>query len=313
MFGAPRVNRTSSRLPQRRGVLRCLGCVALTGIIFMVSMACLCGGTLLLYTASPPSAVNILILGNDARPGSGEDNIARTDTIMIVSIDPANERISILSVPRDLFISSPNYGNIPVNTIVRNAEITAPGSGLSEMTASLERTFGIQIDYHMRISFEGFVELVDAVGGVEIDVPKHIVDNEYPLHDGRTIRVEFQPGLQWMSGETALIYARTRHADDDYQRAGRQQQVLNAVFDKLTKPASVRFWPGVWRAFQNNVDSDLSFGKMLQLIPAIVLYGHSPNQIERLVIDRDNIITDGDVASPDMAKLTPWIQSHLVH
>lgn len=310
MYGPPK---PKARSTNAWGIKRCLGCLAVTALAFMCSLSLLCGGTLLLYSADPPPAVNILILGNDSRPGSGEEHIARTDSIMIVSIDPPNKRISILSIPRDLVISTPNFGNLSVNAIIRNAELNQAGSGTTEMLGAISRSFGVEIDYTVRLSFEGFVDLVDAVGGVEIEVPKYISDSQYPTHDGGVMFIEFQPGVQTMDGEIALIYSRTRHADDDYQRAGRQQQVLNAVIKKLVNPLNIRYWPGVWRAFETNTETTIGFGNALQLAPALLLYGRNTDKIERLVIDRETIVYDGSVAMPDMNKLRPWIESHLVH
>jgi LCP family protein required for cell wall assembly len=273
----------------------------------------LCAGVLLLYRVDPPQAINILVLGNDARPGTAEDQIARTDSIMIVSIDPTNERISLLSVPRDLYVLSPNYGYVPVNTVVRNAEIYQAGTGVGEMILTLENTFGIEIDSYIRVSFEGFEAVIDAIGGVTIDVPKHIVDNDYPTSTYGTTRIEFLPGEQHMDGPTALIYARTRHADDDYQRAGRQQQVIDAVLTKMANPLNSRYIPQVWRAISSNIETDMSEGDGLRYLPAIILYGHSSAQIERLVIDRGYIIPDGDVYAPNVSLLDGWIDEHLRH
>jgi LCP family protein required for cell wall assembly len=299
----------SSQLRPRR----CCGCLAVAVLIFGISTMLLCAGILLLYRVDPPPAVNILVLGNDARPGSAEDQIARTDSIMIVSIDPQNERISLLSVPRDLYVLSPNYGYVPVNTVVRNAEIDQAGTGVNEMILTLESTFQIEIDSYIRVSFEGFESVIDAIGGVNIDVPKHIVDNEYPTPTYGITRIEFFPGEQHMDGQTALIYARTRHADDDYQRAGRQQQVIDAVLTKMANPLNSRYMPQVWRAISSNIETDMSEGDGLKYLPAIILYGRNSSHIERLVIDRDYILPDGDVYAPNVALLNGWINEHLRH
>lgn len=272
-----------------------------------------CIGIFLLYQVDPPQPINILVLGNDARPGTSEDQIARTDSIMIVSIDPQNDRISLLSVPRDLYVTSPNYGFVPVNTVVRNAEVYSPGTGVEEMILTLESTFNIRIDSYIRISFEGFESVIDAIGGVTIDVPKHIVDNDYPTADYGTTRIEFMPGEQEMDGETALIYARTRHADDDYQRAGRQQQVIDAVLTKMANPLNIRYVPQIWRAIEQNIETDLSEADGLRYFPAIMLYGRDSSQIERLVIDREYINSSDGVATPNLALLDGWIADHLRH
>ena len=292
---------------------RCLSCCAITTLIFMMTMSFLCVGILLIYPLDPPQPINILVLGNDARPGTSEEQIARTDSIMIVSIDPVDKQVSLLSVPRDLYVTSPNYGFVPVNTVVRNAEVYQPGSGVAEMIATLEDTFTIEIDAYVRVSFEGFEAVVDAIGGVTVDVPKHIIDYEYPTPDYGIMTIEFFPGEQKMDGQTALIYARTRHADDDYQRASRQQQVIDAVLTKLANPLNLRYMPQVWRAIENHIETNLSESDAIKYLPAIVLYGRSSSQIDRLVIDRNYILPDGNVFIPKVNLLDGWSEDHMRH
>jgi LCP family protein required for cell wall assembly len=98
----------------------------------------------------------------------------------------------------------------------------------------------VRVDYTAQINFDGFVQVIDALGGITIDVPKHIVDYAYPTANYGTMQVEFQPGPQQMDGQTALIYARTRHADSDFDRSKRQQQVLRAIVAELQQ----RGWGG---------------------------------------------------------------------
>lgn len=272
----------------------------------MFSLAVMCGGSLLLYTADPPRAQTILIIGVDTRANSAEPiSIARTDSLMLMRVDPANKRIALLSIPRDLRFSTPNFGSLPINTVIRNAELNQAGTGLDELIATLENALRIQIDHYVRVDFATFVEIVDAVGGVDIDVPKAIVDNAYPTDNGGTMRVVFDAGEQHMDGATALIYARTRHADDDYQRAGRQQQVLNATLHKMINP--VHSWRA-WRVLERETQTDLTTGQLLGLAPGLLLYqGH----LEQLVINRDLIIIDGDTAVPDLNKIRPWTETYL--
>src|SRR4029450_12144623 len=116
------------------------------------------------------------------------------------------------------------------------------GRGADLLIESLAQDFGVQVDRYARLQFNGFVELIDAVGGVTIDVERSIVDDSYPTPDGGVTTVRFDSGVQHMDGEHALAYARTRHADDDYQRADRQQQVISALMSRMANPA---YWPAV--------------------------------------------------------------------
>jgi LCP family protein required for cell wall assembly len=274
----------------------------------LMALSCLlCFGSFALFFADPPPQTNILILGGDARPGTNEERIARTDSIMIMSIDPDDNQVSMLSVPRGMYVESPNYGLIMANTVVRNAEVFEPGTGEAEMITTMEQTFGIEIDHTVRISFEGFVELVDAVGGIEIDVPKRIVDRQYPTHDGGTIEISFEPGRQEMDGERALQYARTRHQDDDYGRASRQQQVMEALTRKLANPLN---WSQAWEVIEKNYETDLTAEEAFRLMPALILYGRG-DSLTQLVINTDYMIVIDGKLRADLAKLDDWLNEHL--
>ena len=281
-------------------------------MMMMLATMCLCGASMVLYAAAPPAKTNILIVGLDARPDD-DKSIARTDTIMIMSVDPRNHRTSLFSVPRDVMVDTPNYGKLQVNLITRNAEIDNPGSGMTELITSLENEFVIDIDHYVRMDFDALVDLVDAVGGVEIDVPNRIIDYDYPTEDGGTMVIEFQPGSQHMDGETALIYARTRHSDDDYNRAGRQQQVIQAIVKKSISPAGIFRTPALLAALLRKSESDMSIGHYLQIAPGLLLYGRG-DSVEQLVLTREYLIVIGpSQVEPDPfdPQLNEWLDNHL--
>jgi LCP family protein required for cell wall assembly len=300
-------------VPRRHSSGGCNGlscCVG--GCTFTASFMVCCILGLVLYALVAPAPTNILILGSDARPGDPAAEAARTDTIMVLGVNPPKHKVSLFSLPRDVFIESPGYGWLRANTVVRNAEISEPGTGIDQMILSMETTFQMEIDHYAQVNFEGFVDVVDALGGVEIDVPYEIIDNAYPTENGGTMRVEFQPGKQHMDGETALIYARTRHSDDDYQRANRQQQVMDAIFSKLRNPLNAYRIPAVLNAFYDHFESDMSFGEMLAVMPGILLYGYNPDGIDRFVVDRDYLyLGSSGEAMPNVDLIAPWIESHL--
>lgn len=263
----------------------------------------MCGVSLLVYLVFPPAPLNIVVMGLDSRPGEGA--LARTDTIMVVGIRPYQLRVSVLSIPRDLFIEVPNFGSQRINTINLLGEDAEEGSGPQLLSQSIELTFGISVQRTVRLDFHGFVELIDAVGGVTIDVERAIVDDAYPTEDGGIIRIEFPSGVQHMDGEHALIYARTRHGSDDYQRAQRQQQVVSALVGQMINPSH---WPAVLNVLNRSVETDLSVFDMIQMAPPVLLSG---GRFEQLVIDRDYIKgTAAGHAIPDLDKLTPWLTEH---
>lgn len=306
------IRTTRRRYADYGGFLRCLGTSVLAVLLFLLTVVCLFLGLYALYPLDPPAPTNILILGVDHRANSEEPiAVARTDAIMVVSIDPQREQIAVLSIPRDLILNAPAFGRLRANTVVREAELSNPGSGLAEMQDAVENTFDIKIDHVMRLDFQAFVDVINAVGGVEIDVPRTIIDTRYPLpDDSGTMTVEFQAGLQWMDGETALQYARTRQADDDYARAARQQQVVAAAMRKFSDPVYWLRLPVVLNAANSNIESDFSTTDVVRYLPGVL---HYQDNIKTQVITRDFIELDGAVALPDIDALRSWLDEHLVH
>lgn len=268
--------------------------------LFMTPVLC-CGWSLLIYLIFPPPPTDILILGLDSRAGEGA--AARTDSIMLLGIVPGQLQVSLLSMPRDLFIEVPGYGSQRVNTINLLGEQAATGSGPALLAASIQATFGVGVDRFVRLDFQGFVRLIDAVGGVTIDVERAIVDDAYPTEDGGTVSIRFDPGLQHMDGERALIYARTRHTSDDYQRAVRQQQIIGALAGRLLNPL---VWPGALAALGSSMETDLTIGDMLGLsLPVLVNRG----RFDQLVIDREWIVGSAQGhAMPNLERLIPWLR-----
>jgi LCP family protein required for cell wall assembly len=259
----------------------------------------LCGLCALVYLVFPPAPLDVLILGLDARPGEG--NLARTDSILLLGVNPSRLQSSLLSIPRDLFLDVPGYGLQRINTINVLGEMEAEGRGVPLMRESVASNFGINVDRFALLNFDGFVELINAIGGVTIDVERAIADDFYPTEDGGTIQIRFDPGVQHMDGERALIYARTRHGDDDYARAERQQQVIEAVALRLRNPAN---WPAAVAFLNRSVTTDLNLFDVFAIAPSIVL---NAGRFERLVIDRAYITSRDGVAVPNYAALSPWI------
>ena len=260
-----------------------------------------CGLGFVAYLVFPPPPLDVLIMGVDAR--SGEGYVTRTDSVMLAGLQPSRVRVSLLSIPRDLFISVPGYGEQRINTVNVLGEMNTPGSGPGLLAQGIAQSFGIQPDRYVRLNFQAFTGLIDAVGGIDVDVPRTIVDYQYPTENYGTIEVRFEPGQQHMNGERALQYARTRHADDDYQRAARQQQVLTALSLKLLNPLT---WPRVAVVLNSSVDTDLTLIDLITQAPTILL---NAGRFERLVIDRDYISASASGnAVPNYAALSDWLE-----
>jgi LCP family protein required for cell wall assembly len=229
-----------------------------------------------------PSPTNTLILGIDRRPGQGD--VVRTDTILLVHSDPGSQRLVLLSIPRDLWIAIPGRGQGRINTAHVYGELEAPGSGPARAAEAIQQNFGVPVHRSLRLDFDAFRQVIDAAGGIEVDVPRPIIDNTYPTDDYGTMRIEIPAGIQYMDGETALQYVRSRHGSTDFDRAARQQQVLVALMKKLAKPDGWFSVPKVYLAFQNAVETDLSLRDLVRLALAWRLVGAGGP--ETIVVDR---------------------------
>lgn len=285
-----------------RGSRRALGCA----ILLLLPLSCI-SALLLAYILFPPKPLDMVILGVDARPGQGY--ATRADAVMLLNVTASRLRVSLLSIPRDVALQVPGYGEQRINTINALGEQDAPGTGGPALVkASFEESFGVEVERYVRLDFAGFRALIDAVGGVDIDVPKLIIDYEYPTADGGVMTVRFEPGVEHMSGERALQYARTRHQDDDYQRAARHQQVMDALVKKLADPRQIVNWPRIWRAIRSSTDTDLSAWDMLRTGPALLLGWRSRS--ERVLQREDLIGMKAGYWVPNYEEILPWIEEH---
>ncbi|HYN88400.1 MAG TPA: LCP family protein [Ardenticatenaceae bacterium] len=244
------------------------------------------------------TAMNILLLGIDKR--ETEDGPFRTDTMIVVRADPVNKGAALLSIPRDLWVQLPDYGYgrrwDRINTAHVWGEVYEyPGGGPALAKRTIELNFGISIDRYVVVDFDAFENFVDLIGGIEIDVPAELTDYQYPTEDYGYMTVHFDAGQQHMNGQQALIYARTRHADSDFHRAGRQQQVMLAVREKVLSrniipsltPANI---VRIAREFEDSVITDLTIDEMFTLARTV---DQIPDGgIRQLVIDSE-LVYDG--------------------
>ncbi len=211
---------------------------------------------------SGPDRINILLLGVDDRGDTTAP--PRSDTMILVSIDTANKRVGMVSIPRDLLVTIPGHGDDKINAAYpygSKEQITGPG--LAE--ATVEYNFKINIDYYAEVDFTGFQKIVDTLGGVTLDVPAPIKDDEYPGAKSNYMRVLFQTGLQHMDGVNALEYARTRHDDNDFARGERQQQVLKALRQQGVQLGTITKAPELIGELGDTVRTDLSKTQALSL------------------------------------------------
>lgn len=244
------------------------------------------GGTLPV-AASPPT---VLILGIDRRPDEGGPT--RSDSMILLGFNRETQEAAILSIPRDLWVEVPGVGPQRINTATffgYDAEDPTAAPRLAVRTVAA--SFGLPVDRFLLLDFQTFVRLVDALGGVEVDVPKPITDTQYPTPDYGVTTIHFDAGRQVLDGERALIYVRTRHADDDFGRARRQQQVVQALAQRLLQPSTWPRLPAAYQVLQEGVITDLQLADLLALLPVVRAIGR------------------GEVmqATLDEGLTTPWI------
>lgn len=287
------------------------GCVwgLIIGVLALLLPVFLAGLFLVVYLMFPPAPMNVLLLGMDARTGEGF--LTRTDSVMVMGVRPAGLDIGLLSIPRDLYVETPGYGLQRVNTVNVLGEQDAPGSGGQLALTAVADSFSIPLDHYMRINFDGFIGTIDALGGIDVEVPALLIDYLYPTEDGGTTTLRFEAGWQQMDGWHALAYARTRHADDDYRRAERQQQVLMGIAKAILKPQNWLRIPMATDAFFRTVDTDMTVLDVVTLAPPLVFDG-ATGSLQRLVIDRDLIQRSPEgYAIPDYAALGTWLDAYI--
>jgi LCP family protein required for cell wall assembly len=231
--------------------------------------------------------INVLLLGSDARPNEGD--IANTDTMILLSFDPQNQTAGLLSLPRDLWVPIPGFGyETRINTAYPLGETYGYAGGGPQLAKDTVSSFiGHPVQYYAHIDFQGFVELIDMLGGVDVVVPFTIHDEEYPTEDYGFQTFHLEAGPQHLDGDTALKYVRTRNVDDDYGRAGRQQQVIRAVVDKMLRADMLTTLlprlPRLLMTLGNTVQTDMPMSLQLEL--ANYLSGSSLREVRQLVLD----------------------------
>ena len=229
----------------------------------------------------PPPRLNILLLGLDQRPG--ETSAARADTMILATIDPDGPYAGILSIPRDLWVTLPDGSPNRINTAHFYAEAASPGTGPEAALKTVTSNFGLTLDRYLRIDFEGFVTIIDSVGGITVNVESPIVDYEYPDAQYGYEVLTFEAGEQHMDGERALQYARTRHGSSDFGRAKRQQAILAALGRRLLQPDAWPRLPLLYLAIQSSVDTNLTPLEIIRVLPTLIAVG--PDGIDWRVIE----------------------------
>jgi LCP family protein required for cell wall assembly len=237
---------------------------------------------------SSESRINVLIVGIDRRPSDGP-MLTRTDTIEIATIDPHTKSAAIVGVPRDLLVDIPyrsGQGTFEdrVNTPLVYAETEHYPQGPIDLEKQvIESNFHLTIDHYVLIDFSGFRRIIDALGGIDVDVPDEVYDPYYSESErpGDYNPQHFYPGVQHMDGETALAYSRIRYNSDDLDRIQRQQRVIFATIARAKDLSVLTKAVPLWNEYKNAIQTDISD---LQIPGYAVLAGQVEGNIRALSI-----------------------------
>jgi LCP family protein required for cell wall assembly len=271
--------------------------------------------------------VNFLIMGYG---GSGHDGAYLTDSMVIISLMPQSHHTTLISVPRDLWVQNPsgsgNYTKLnDVYPVAAGDTNTNPLAGGNAAAAKVSVVTGLQVNYWMTINFSGFKDFIDAIGGVDVNVPDGFTAN-YPANDDPTVnpnwtKVTFTPGEQHMDGARAIIYARARYVINnsaeasDFARSARQQLIMKAALSRMKQWQT---WPNLFKAMdklQNTLYSNLSLADLSQFALKMDL-----NAAHRVGLSVSNVLeyatsSDGQsILQPinnDWTQIPPYIQKQL--
>jgi polyisoprenyl-teichoic acid--peptidoglycan teichoic acid transferase len=195
-----------------------------------------------------------MILGSDYRPGSG----FRTDTIMLVAVDGATGKTSMVSFPRDLWVSIPGYGEQRINTVMQTG-------GFQLMANTLQTNFGVYPTQYAMIDMPGFLQVIDVLGGIEVTTDQYTGD-ACETYLNPNMWCEVNPGTVSMDSDWALWYVRARYNSSDFDRMRRTQEVAKAIFDKAISPAGILRLPELMRIYNTDVESNISPDQLMPMI-----------------------------------------------
>jgi LCP family protein required for cell wall assembly len=261
----------------------------------------------------PPDAINIVLLGSDRRP---DWNDWHTDVVQIVSVRPRVPTVSILSIPRDLYVYIPGFWMSRVNFADMYGELYPyDGGGPALVQQTMLYNLGIPIDHYVRVDFDGFIGIVDVLGGVDIPVHCRLHDHwPYPDENGEYPIKVMEPGYHHMDGETALWYARSRKTTSVFSRERRQQQVLEAIWSKSRSLDVLPRLPQLWEQYRHMVVTDLGLLDVVRL--AEVAFRLDSRNVRARSIGYQHVIPwttpkGGSVFLPNWEEIGPLVEEVL--
>ena len=240
--------------------------------------------------------VNVLVIGIDEAPGR---QTLLTDTMIVLSFDPDSAEAAMISIPRDLW-GAPMQGGgtyeAKLNSLLAAAtydSATYPLGGVGTLKATVAELLGIPIHYFAAINLLGFKQAIDVIGGVDVHVERGVHDPLYADEFGERVGFSIEPGTHHLDGRTALAYVRSRFGagDNDFTRAARQQQVLAAIYEKLSPQNLLVVLPGLLDALGDTLATDIPSDRIPELVQAIDDVDMSA--LHRVVLEPPTYVTPG--------------------
>ena len=279
--------RTVSWAPPPPPNRRRQGCCAAVFIIPLLIFGCVAG---IFFLGS--GRANILVLGLDSRePGS---DLGRSDTMILTSFIPRQAYLGMLSIPRDLWVTIPGVGENRINTAHFFAEAELPGSGPAAAMETVRQNFGVAVDYYVRVRFDGFLDLVDLLGGVEVELP--VAMSGYPA------------GAQHLNSEQALAFVRDRAGSDDFFRMQRAQIFIKGLGKELMQPSAWPRLPQILPLVRQMIDTNVPFAKWPALAITVLRVGVDGMDSRTITREMTNPFTTSEgaqVLGPNWAAINP--------
>lgn len=218
------------------------------------------GGAPLLF-GLPDRPFTVLVIGLDRRPS--ETGASRTDTVLLVRIDPRTHKAAFLSIPRDSLMAVPNaeggYSQDRINTAyVYNYSSKDSSAAPKAVMQTIEHNLGIKVDHYVTFDQYSSERLIDALGGVAVDNPRAFGQADYSDDDVNVVPQNFPAGTLQLDGYQAVAYGRIREGSTDFDRIERQQRVGSALIRKASSPLTLFKAPSIWRAYRKTIGTDMS-------------------------------------------------------
>lgn len=263
-------------------------------------------------TPQVSNRMNIMFFGIG---GDGHEGSQLTDTIILVSVDKQNKQVGMLSIPRDTAYPLGGGRFEKINSLQAYAEQDHPGEGAQRASKALGELLDVPVDHYVKVDFRGFQALIDALGGVEVTVERSFTDPQYPTADKKWKTVSFKRGKQTMDGETALMYARSRHGSNgegsDFARSKRQQILIMAIRNKMLSLGTLadpKKLANIYTAVSKHVQSDLSVWDAIGFAPMLEDFSSDRVAMHVLTDAPDGELVPGNVGGAFMLfpKKSDW-------